>query len=144
MNVIKVEWFTYVTPCTMSYTFHVHRCGLSGVLLGTPCVYGALIGWLVARMLGYLCPEASPPWRKRCFRKRGLPLSAEQSSTDPRARKVVGIGRARDTIQHVPIIVCACVLSIITRPLSNSLLPLFHRFLRILTKFPYIHRDRYR
>lgn len=128
----------------MSYTFHVHRCALSGVLLGTPCVYGALIGWLVARMLGYLCPEASPPWRKRCFRKRGLPLSAEQSSTDPRARKVVGIRRARDTIQHVPIIVCACVLSIITRPLSNSLFPLFHRFLRILTKFPYIHRDRYR
>lgn len=85
-----------------------------GVLVGTPCVYGALIGWRVARMPGYLCPEASPPWRKRCFRKRGLPLSADQSSTDPRPRKVVRgpLARAR-VINRTH---CACVSRALLSP----------------------------
>lgn len=93
-----------------------------GVLVGTPCVYGALIGWRVARMPGYLCPEASPPWRKRCFRKRGLPLSADQSSTDPRPRKVVRgpLARAR-VINRTH---CACA----SRALLSPPLPLFNEY----------------
>lgn len=85
--------------------FH-DREATRGLLVGTPCVYGALIGRLVARMPGYLCPEASPPWRKRWMlsKKRPPSLSADQSSTDPRPRKVVrcSVGaRARYQSKHI-------------------------------------------
>lgn len=116
------------------------------VLVGTPCVYGALIGWLVARMPGYLCPEASPPWRKRCFRKRGPPLSAEQSSTDPRPRKVVVDPLARARYQSNTLCVCPCPpfplqrVSIVTichplRPSRSVDLAEFHP--RISYSFPF-------
>lgn len=87
--------------------FHVSTIEATrGLLVGTPCVYGALIGRLVARMPGYLCPEASPPWRKRWMlsKKRPPSLSADQSSTDPRPRKVVrcSVGaRARYQSKHI-------------------------------------------
>ena len=81
-------------------------------------------------MPGYLCPEASPPWRKRCFRKRGLPLSAEQSSTDPRARKVVGVGCALSLSKHVSIPVCACASNIIVPCRLPVFYPLVRRSLR--------------
>lgn len=88
---------TSKTPCTRSMPIQLSRRASWHTL----CVHGALIGWLVARMPGYPCPEASPPWRKRCFRKRGLPFSVGQSSTDPRARQIAFVA-ARNRLGHAP------------------------------------------